>query len=135
MDLRRIAVGSLLVAASCFASDVDGNWTGTMSTPGGDFPVNFTFKTDGAKLTGTTTGQYGDIKIDNGKLDGSNISFSTTIDFGGMPLTINYKDVVAKDEIKFAIEVLGMPMDATVKRAAPAAASLSTGLPDGFAPA
>ncbi len=41
------------------AHDVDGKWAGSLSTPGGDNPVTFTFKADGAKLTGTTSGPDG----------------------------------------------------------------------------
>ena len=43
--------GLLLVAVSAFAADVDGKWSGSVSTPGGDFPMAFTFKADGANLT------------------------------------------------------------------------------------
>ena len=86
MTFRSIAMGMVLFAASCFAADVDGKWTGTMSTPNGDLPVNFTFKADGAKLDGSTMGpDGGEIKIQNGKVDGEKISFSVTFDFGGMP--------------------------------------------------
>jgi hypothetical protein len=115
MNLRRIAIGFLL-AASCFAADVDGKWSGNMSTPNGDFPVSFTFKADGATLTGTTTGPEGDVKIADGKVDGNNLSFSVSFDFGGMPITMNYKGVMAKDQIKFTIDVFGMPMEVTVKK-------------------
>src|SRR5882724_7259404 len=116
MTFRLLFVTLLLLAASCFAADVDGKWTGTMSTPNGDVPVNFTFKTDGAALTGTTTGPDGEIKISDGKANGNNISFSVTFDFGGMPLTINYKGVVAKEEIKFTLDIMGMPFDLSVKK-------------------
>lgn len=116
MNMRRIAMGLMLAAVSCFAADVDGKWTGNMATPNGDVPVNFTFKAEGATLSGTTSSPAGDIKIADGKVDGNNVSFSVTFDFGGMPLTMNYRGVVAKDEIKFAIEVFGMPLELTVKK-------------------
>jgi len=115
--MRLLAI-ALLLAGAAFGADVDGKWTGTMNTPNGDVPVGFTFKADGAKLDGTTLGPDGkDVKIDNGKVDGSNITFSVTIDFQGMPITLNYKGAVAKDEIKFMIDIFGMPFDLTVKRA------------------
>ena len=37
----------LLMAASAFAADIDGKWTGSMSTPGGDFEQAFTLKAEG----------------------------------------------------------------------------------------
>ena len=116
MNFRSIVIG-LLLAASSFAADVDGKWVGTMATPNGDVPINFNFKADGAKLTGTTSGPAGDITIANGKVDGDKISFSVSFDFQGMPFTMNYTGAVAKDQIKFTIDIFGMPIDLTVKRA------------------
>ena len=108
----------LLVAGVAFAADVDGKWTGSMSTPNGDVPVSFTFMADGATLNGSTMGPDGnEIKIADGKVDGSNISFSITFDFGGMPLKLNYKGVVDKEQIKFTIDFMGMPFELTVKKA------------------
>ncbi|HEY3826990.1 MAG TPA: hypothetical protein VGL82_20685 [Bryobacteraceae bacterium] len=108
----------LLLTVSAFAADVDGKWAGTISTPMGDVPVGFTFKADGATLTGTTTGIDGaDVAIKEGKIDGANISFTVTLDFGGMPFTLTYKGVVAKDNIKFNVDAAGMPMEVTVKKA------------------
>jgi hypothetical protein len=117
MNMRTIVMGFMLAAVSCFAADVDGKWTGNMATPNGDVPVNFSFKAEGAKLTGTTTGPAGDIAIADGKVDGDKISFSVTFDFGGMPLTMNYSGAVAKDQIKFTIDIFGMPLELTVKKA------------------
>src|SRR5215472_13697487 len=89
-----LALG-LVLALSAVAAEVDGKWTGSLSTPNGDIPVAFTFKADGANLTGTTTGIDGmDVAIKDGKIDGSNISFSVTFDFGGMPFLLTYKGVV-----------------------------------------
>jgi hypothetical protein len=115
MKLLAIAV---LLATAAFAADVDGKWTGTMATPNGDVPVNFTFKADGATLNGSTMGpDGGEIPIKEGKVDGNNISFSITFDFQGMPFTMNYKGAVDKDQIKFMIDVFGMPLELLVKRA------------------
>ena len=119
MKYIAVAIGLLLLAGTAFAADVDGKWTGTMNTPNGDIPVGFTFQADGATLNGSTMGpDGGEVKIANGKIDGSNISFSITFDFGGMPLVLNYKGVVSKEQIKFTIDIMGMPFDLTVKKAA-----------------
>jgi hypothetical protein len=115
MKILAIAV---LLATAAFAADVDGKWSGTMSTPNGDVPVNFTFKADGATLNGSTMGpDGGEVPIKEGKVDGNNISFSITFDFQGMPFTMNYKGAVDKDQIKFTIDVFGMPLELLVKRA------------------
>jgi hypothetical protein len=117
MRFCSIVIGILLTATGCLAADVDGKWTGTVSTPNGDVPVNFSFKADGAKLTGTTGGPAGEIQIADGKVDGNKISFSVTFDFQGMPFTMKYSGNVAKDEIQFTIDIFGMPVNLTVKRA------------------
>lgn len=119
MKLRSILVAFLLVAGSCLAADVDGKWSGTLSMQGSDFPVNFTFKADGAGLTGSTTGPDGtEIKIADGKVDGNSISFTVSFDFGGQPLTIHYKGVLSGQEIKLTMDIEGMPAEVTVKKTA-----------------
>jgi hypothetical protein len=54
-----LALGLLLLAAPAFAHDADGKWEGMVDTPMGAIPVGFTFKTDGAMLTGTSLGPDG----------------------------------------------------------------------------
>jgi hypothetical protein len=111
------AAGVFLLAVSGLAADVDGKWTGTMTTPMGDAPVAFVFKADGAKLTGSTTGPDGaEIKIADGKIDGAKMTFTVTFDFGGMPLMLNYAGVQSGNEIKFVIDIFGMPLDLVVKK-------------------
>src|ERR1035441_2578402 len=109
MKFYTALAGLLLLAVSAFAADVDGKWAGTMATPMGDIPIGFTLKADGAKLTGTTTGP--DIAIKEGKIEGANISFNVTFDFGGMPCTLAYKGVVSGDSIKFSGDAGGMPFE------------------------
>ena len=108
----------LLLAITATAAEVDGKWTGSVSTPNGDIPITFNFKADGATLTGSMLNMDGsNVAIKDGKIDGSNISFSVTLDFGGMPFTLNYKGVVAGDQIKLSGEALGNPFEFVVKRA------------------
>lgn len=118
MKFYAALAGLVLLTVSAFAADVDGKWAGSMTTPMGDIPVGFTLKADGAKLTGSTTGPDGtDIAIKDGKIDGANISFTVTFDFGGMPFTLTYKGVVSADNIKFNIDAAGMPIEVVVKKA------------------
>lgn len=117
MKIRNTLIAFLLLAGSCFAADVDGKWSGTFTTPNGDIPVAFTFKADGVMLSGSSTGPDGmEIKIAEGKVDGNNISFSISVDAGGMPLTINFKGVVSPQQIKFTVDLMGMPTELTVKK-------------------
>ena len=112
-----VAVTLLMSATVTMAADVDGKWSGSVSTPNGDFPQGFTFKADGAMLTGSMSGMDGNpIAIKDGKIDGNNISFSVVLDFGGMMFTLNYKGVVDKDQIKVQGDAMGMPFEFVLKR-------------------
>jgi len=112
-----IALGLMLLATPLRAADVDGKWAGMFESPMGTIPIAFTFKADGATLTGTTGPEGMEVPIKDGKVDGANIAFAVEIDFGGMPLVLNYKGVVAGDEIKLVMEVMGMPFEFSVKKA------------------
>ena len=108
----------LLLAVSVSAADVDGKWTGSVSTPNGDFPVTFNFKADGAMLNGSMAGpDGGDIAIKDGMIDGANISFWLNIDMGGNSMKLTYKGVVASDQIKISGDAGGMPFEFVVKKA------------------
>src|SRR5262245_10214880 len=107
----------LIVSSTAFAADVDGKWSGTIQSPMGDLPVSFTFKADGAMLTGSTMGFDGsEVPIKDGKIDGNNISWTVTFDFGGMPLMLSYKAVVATDEMKVSGDAFGMPFEFVLKK-------------------
>jgi hypothetical protein len=79
-----MALGTLTAHA---ATDVTGSWTGEMNGGQGSFQLTFTFKQDGATLTGTVqSAQQGDpIQISEGKVDGDKISFKVVIQ-GGMTI-------------------------------------------------
>ena len=118
MKIAAFVLALLLTAMPALAADVDGKWAGSLTTPNGDVPIGFTFRADGEKLTGSTTGPDGmEVAIKNGKIDGANITFVVAIDFGGMPLEVSYKGVVSASEIKLTLDFLGMPFDLLVKKA------------------
>jgi hypothetical protein len=116
-------VAMALTALSVSAADVTGPWTATAQTPNGDFTLTFTFKQDGANLTGSVQGPQGDpIAISNGKVDGDKFTFD--ISFNGM--TIHHDCTVDGDEIKMTTksdnaDFPGMTL--TLKRAKAAGAA------------
>ncbi|HWJ25180.1 MAG TPA: hypothetical protein VNS32_01480 [Flavisolibacter sp.] len=60
----------LIGGLTSFAQNtVDGNWKGTRETPNGTFEVNYSFKVQGNELTGTWKTQFGEAKVENGKID------------------------------------------------------------------
>ncbi len=118
MKLFAPVAALLLLAVSAFAADVDGKWTGSVSTPNGDFPVTFNFMAEGSMLNGSMAGpDGGDIAIKDGMIDGANISFWLSLDMGGNALKLTYKGVVATDQIKISGEAAGMPFEFVVKKA------------------
>jgi len=101
------------------AADISGKWTGDMPGRGGDTtPTTFTFKVDGEKLGGSMTGPQGDIPMQEGTVAGNQISFSTTLDFGGNSIKILYKGTLSGDQIKMTRERegSGQPREFTIKR-------------------
>jgi hypothetical protein len=132
-----IAVLTLMaVALVAMAADaITGKWTMEQEGRGGG-PVRvttFDFKVDGAKLTGTVTvpgfGRGGDTPppptatpITNGKVDGNNIAFEVTRDFGGNSMTTKYECAVSGSAMKVKMTFPGfgggdpMTIDGTAKK-------------------
>lgn len=75
---------------------IDGNWKGTRETPNGTFEVNYTFKVEGNELKGTWKTQFGETKLENGKVDGKKFTYS--ISFNDMTIN-NTGELVSNDEI------------------------------------
>jgi hypothetical protein len=110
----------LLVAGFAFGADIDGKWTGSIQgMDGNNITINYTFKADGTTLTGATTGPPDgkDIAIKDGKIDGNNISFSVTLDFGGQEMKMEYKGVLSGDQLKLTFDMMGQPSEILLKRA------------------
>jgi hypothetical protein len=90
------------VSLTIFAqTNIDGNWKGTRETPNGTFEVNYTFKVDGKTLTGMLKAQFGEVKLDSGKIDGNKISYSIT--FNGTTVNstgdiLNENEILIKNE-------------------------------------
>jgi hypothetical protein len=103
MQPRRFAILTVLLAlfsVAAWATDITGNWTGSISGGGGDFSLTYSFKQDGDKFTGTVTGPQGDpMPLINCKLDGDKISFAVKVDMGGNAATFSSKGTVKGDEI------------------------------------
>lgn len=118
MKIYALILGLLLAAAvPAFAADVDGNWAGSVDTPNCPVQIGFAFKADGTTLNGSMTGPDGTpFTIKDGKIDGSDISFSVDLNFGGNAFTLAYTGVVSPEEIKMAGDYMGMPFAFTVKK-------------------
>lgn len=100
---------SLLAAAA----DVSGKWKAEFTTPDGTQRSNtFTFKADGANLTGSVAGTQDETPIKNGKINGDKISFSADRPFG----MFTYNGKISGDEIKFKVTFNDQSFDIIAKR-------------------
>jgi hypothetical protein len=91
----------LLVLAGVALAGVAGNYKCTAEGPQGAMERTFSFKVDGDKLTGETVSSFaGKSVIENGKVDGDNVTFTITIRFQDNEMKMNYKGKVTGDDIQ-----------------------------------
>lgn len=88
---RKILMIALLACsfAVCLAAvaDLNGKWKGVLKFGDMELPLTYTFQVDGENLTGVVSSERGDLPISEGKITGSDFTFS--LDIGGnlMPQT------------------------------------------------
>ncbi len=105
-----------LTTVMALAADVTGTWKGEANPNGKGGPPTFTFKMDGSKLTGTTTGRGGETAISNAKIDGDNISFEVTREMGGNTVTTKYSGTVSGTSMKLTMESARGSRDMTLTK-------------------
>ena len=119
----------LLGAFTVAAADISGKWLAQVPGPNHLLlEPTFTFKVDGAKLTGTMTYPLGDQvfrpEITEGKVGGDDVSFTVVSKFGNAEIKWIFKGKVAGNKIEFTMELQGGPgggtpaeFEVTAKRA------------------
>ena len=117
---RKILFTTLLVCffigAFAFFADLNGKWTGVLNAPDGNqYPLNYTFKIDNDKLTGTGQAPQGSIDLTEGKVKGDSLSFA--IDVNGVKVINSGKYFSAGDSISLNVDYEGTIMHSTLKRA------------------
>ena len=82
---KRLSIVALLVCSFVAAfpafADLNGKWKGVLKFGDMEIPLNYTFKVDGEKLTGSIGSDQGENPISDGKIKGTDFSFS--LDFNG----------------------------------------------------
>ena len=112
--MTRLIGLTLIIAALAFGADVAGKWTGQVPMRGEEVNATFVFKSDGGKTTGTMSGPQGEVELQDVKVEGDQISFSST----GGNAKILFKGTVSGDEIKMSrMREGGQARDFTLKRA------------------
>ena len=105
-------------AFTASAADVTGTWKASLETPNGTFETTFTFKVDGARLTGKVASQMGESDISDGKTDGDDLSFNVVRNFQGNEVKLSYKGKVSGNEMKISLLFPGrdQPIEMTAKK-------------------
>ncbi len=67
-------------AAFAYFADMNGKWSAMLKGPdGNEFPISYTFKTDGATLTGSLTSAIGTSTISDGVVKGDSLWFTANV--------------------------------------------------------
>lgn len=104
--MKRLLLLFILIASVAFAADVSGTWKGTAEGPNGAMERTFTFKVDGAKLTGETTSSFaGKSEIKDGTINGDDLAFTINVKFQDNEMTLHYKGKVTGDTMKLVVEL------------------------------
>ena len=112
----------VLVPFAFGQGNVDGTCEAKITTQRGEQTVTIMLKAEGMKLTGSVSGgQGGSTAIENGKVEGDTVSFSTKAMGRGGEVTQKFTGNVKGDEILFTRETEGgrgpAKVEFTAKRA------------------
>ncbi len=105
---RKIGLALLILACSsaiALAADFNGKWSAEFDTQIGVQKYTYEFHVDGTTLTGKAISEHGENAIQEGKIEGDNISFVEMFNFQGNDLRIVYTGKINGDEIKFTRQV------------------------------
>lgn len=82
----------------------DGTWNTTMNTPMGAQQGTLTLATEGNTLTGKLSGPQGDIDLEDGTVDGDNLSWKANIT-SPMAMTLEFNATVSGDDINGTVKL------------------------------
>ena len=116
--IRAVILALLCLAGGlAWGADASGTWTASFDTQVGKQEYTYTFKVQGAALTGTLKGNLiTDSMLSDGKVDGNKISFTEKGSYMGMPLEFHYTGELAGDELKLKRELMGFPAEEFVAK-------------------
>jgi opacity protein-like surface antigen len=119
---RLIATALALgLAAAAWAADITGTWTSKFDSQVGEQNYTFTFKVNGAQLTGKAASSLSGMTTDitEGKVQGDAVSFVENLNFQGMTLKITYTGkIVSDNEIRFSRNVADFATEEIVAKRA-----------------
>jgi hypothetical protein len=83
---------------------VDGNWNVTMNTPMGAQKATLSLATSGGTLTGQMKGAQGAMDLNDGKVDGDNVSWTANLT-QPMPIKLEFTGKVDGDKIGGSVKL------------------------------
>jgi hypothetical protein len=87
-------------------ADITGKWAASFDSPVGTQEYTYEFTVKEGVLTGKITSSLGPAAMQPGKVEGDKVTFTETLTFMEMPLSIAYTgQIVSADEIKFTRNV------------------------------
>lgn len=95
----------LAVLTPALAADVTGKWTAQFETAIGQQNYTYDLKVEGNKLTGKAISQRGEVAIQEGAVNGDDVSFVEVRKFQDQDIRIEYKGKVSGDEMKLTRKV------------------------------
>lgn len=102
------AILCVIFAAVALAADISGTWSGSMQTGDNPYPLTFSFKQDGAKLTGTVIGPSGQpLTLQEGKVSADKVSFFVQAEVNGNLAKFLSEGIIKGDEIALNIKIDG----------------------------
>jgi len=82
---------------------VDGKWEITINSPMGAQKATLDFATSGDTLTCTQAAAQGSGPLENGKVDGNNLTWSAKIS-SPMPMTLDFSGTVEGDKLSGSVK-------------------------------
>ncbi|SHM55643.1 hypothetical protein [Mucilaginibacter sp. OK098] len=105
-----------MICLAAAVADLNGKWSGPVKSPEGEEVVlTYVFKIDGNKLTGTGESNGNTVNIDDGKIDGNDITFKVTTSEGDV-IPHTGKFYPEADSISMNIDYKGAKLHTTLKR-------------------
>jgi len=119
-NLMILAAFAPALLAPVGAAELAGRWHAEFDTQIGTQKYTYTFKVDGAQLTGTAafereTGN-GEVALKDIKLEGDKISFVEPLKFDDQEISITYAGTITGDEMKLTRQVGDIATEELVAR-------------------
>jgi hypothetical protein len=87
--------------------DVTGDWEITIESPQGVRVIPITFAQEGATVTGTTEMRMGAVEIQDGKIEGTTLTFKIVMSRGERTMEQAFTATVAGDTMEGTMEMAG----------------------------